>query len=117
MAWSRNASFHDFVLENGLDLTRESPITFLVGENGSGKSTLLEGLAWALGYGAQGGARSNAYAEGAVGHALGRALALSWRQRVSDGFLRAETFVNFATYGVSHSPCVKAGLECALSPT
>jgi len=87
------------VLENGLDLTLDSPITFLVGENGSGKSTLLEGLAWALGYSAQGGARSNAYAEGADGHALGRALALSWRQRVSDGFfLRAETFFNFATY-------------------
>lgn len=30
---------------------------------------------------------------------MGRALRLSWRQRVSDGFfLRAETFFNFATY-------------------
>jgi predicted ATPase len=87
------------VISSGLDLRFDTPITFLVGENGSGKSTLLEGLAWALGYSAQGGARSNSFAEGAEGHALGRALALSWRQPVSDGFfLRAETFFNFATY-------------------
>ena len=71
----------------------------IVGENGSGKSTLLEGLAWALGFNAQGGNKDNSYAEGADGHALGQALLLSWRQRVSDGFyLRAETFFNFATY-------------------
>jgi predicted ATPase len=82
-----------------LDLAFTTPVTFLVGENGSGKSTLLEALAWALGFGAQGGAKDNSFAEGADGHALGRALTLSWRQRVSDGFfLRAETFFNFATY-------------------
>jgi predicted ATPase len=87
------------VIENGLDLTLDTPITFLVGDNGSGKSTLLEALAWALGYGAQGGTRDNSYAEGTDGHTLGRALALSWRQRVTDGFfLRAETFFNFASY-------------------
>jgi predicted ATPase len=87
------------VIENGLDLSLNTPITFFVGENGSGKSTLLEALAWALGYSAQGGARSNSYTEGADGHTLGRALALSWRQRVTDGFfLRAETFFNFASY-------------------
>jgi predicted ATPase len=93
---------HPFTLpliENGLDITLSAPVTFLVGENGSGKSTLLEALAWALGYSAQGGARSESYAEGVDGHALGRALALSWRQRVTDGFfLRAETFFNFASY-------------------
>jgi predicted ATPase len=82
-----------------LDLRLTTPVTFLVGENGSGKSTLLEGLAWALGFGAQGGSKDNSYTEGADGHALGRALLLSWRQRVADGFfLRAETFFNFATY-------------------
>jgi predicted ATPase len=76
-----------------------SPVTFLVGENGTGKSTLLEGLAWACGFGAQGGAKDNSFAEGADGQAFGRALRLSWRQRVSDGFfLRAETFFNFAAY-------------------
>lgn len=76
-----------------------TPVTFLVGENGSGKSTLLEALGWAVGFGAQGGGRDNSYAEGADGHALGRALHLGWKQKVADGFfLRAETFFNFATY-------------------
>lgn len=87
------------LIQRGLDLTLTTPVTFLVGENGSGKSTLLEALAWALGFNAQGGNKDNSYAEGADGHALGRALWLSWRQRVADGFfLRAETFFNFATY-------------------
>jgi predicted ATPase len=87
------------LIAHGLSLTFKSPVTFLVGENGSGKSTLLEALAWTLGFGGQGGSRDNSYAEGADGHALGRALLLDWRQRVSDGFfLRAETFFNFATY-------------------
>jgi predicted ATPase len=82
-----------------LDLGFTTPVTFLVGENGSGKSTLLEGLAWALGFNAQGGNRDNSYADGGDGHSLGRALQLNWRQRVTDGFfLRAETFFNFATY-------------------
>jgi predicted ATPase len=81
------------------ELNFTTPVTFLVGENGSGKSTLLEAIAWALGFNAQGGNRDNSYAEGADGHPLGRALQLSWRQRVTDGFfLRAETFFNFATY-------------------
>ena len=96
------AGVHPFtipLLENKFDVTFTTPVTFLVGENGSGKSTLLEGLAWALGFNAQGGNKDNSYAEGADGHALGQALLLSWRQRVSDGFfLRAETFFNFATY-------------------
>ena len=87
------------LLERELQLDFKTPVTFLVGENGSGKSTLLEGLAWKLGFNAQGGNKDNSYAEGADGHALGRALQWSWRQRVSDGFfLRAETFFNFATY-------------------
>lgn len=87
------------LLQQELNLTFTTPVTFLVGENGSGKSTLLEALAWALGFNAQGGNRDNSYAEDVDGHALGRALLLSWRQRVSDGFfLRAETFFNFATY-------------------
>lgn len=93
---------HPFTLplfENGFALELTTPVTFLVGENGSGKSSLLEALAWALGFGMQGGNRDNSYAEGANGHPLGRALGLSWRQRVTDGFfLRAETFFNFATY-------------------
>jgi predicted ATPase len=87
------------LLTNGLDIEIATPVTFLVGENGSGKSSLLEALAWAVGFGAQGGNRDNSYVEAAEGHALGRALRLSWRQRVAGGFfLRAETFFNFATY-------------------
>src|SRR5258705_9980498 len=71
----------------------------LVGDNGTGKSTLLEAIAWSVGFGAQGGNRDQSFAENADGHALGRALRLSWRQKVSGGFfLRAETFFNFATY-------------------
>jgi len=71
----------------------------LVGENGSGKSTLLEGLAWAVGFNVLGGNRDHHFAEGSDGYALGRALHLSWRQKVTDGcFLRAETFFNFASY-------------------
>src|SRR5207248_3430458 len=66
---------------------------------GSGKSTLLEALAWAVGFNSQGGNRDHRFAEDSEGHALGRALYLSWRQKVADGFyLRAETFFNFATY-------------------
>jgi predicted ATPase len=86
-------------LRPGLDLPLSAPITFLVGENGTGKSTLLEAIAWSVGFGAQGGSRDQSFAENADGHALGRALRLGWRQKVSGGFfLRAETFFNFATY-------------------
>jgi predicted ATPase len=82
-----------------LDLSLTTPLTFLVGENGTGKSTLLEAIAWACGFGAQGGNRDQSFAEDADGHTLGRALRLGWRQKVSGGFfLRAETFFNFASY-------------------
>lgn len=85
------------ILSNGLALAFSTPVTFLVGENGSGKSTLLEALAWRVGFDAEGGNRDNHYAEGADGHALGRALDLQWRQRTTTGFfLRAETFYNFS---------------------
>lgn len=86
-------------IQHGLPLTFSTPVTFLVGENGSGKSTLLEALAWSMGFSDQGGDRTNAYAEDADGHALGRALALGWRKRVTGGFfLRAETFFNYAQH-------------------
>jgi hypothetical protein len=65
-----------------LDLQLSAPVTFLVGENGTGKSTLLEAIAWSVGFGAQGGNRDHSFAENADGHALGRALRLSWRQKV-----------------------------------
>jgi predicted ATPase len=82
-----------------LALELSAPVTFFVGENGTGKSTLLEAIAWSVGFGAQGGNRDQSFTENADGHALGRALRLSWRRKVSGGFfLRAETFFNFVTY-------------------
>jgi predicted ATPase len=87
------------ILAEGLSLEFTTPVTFLVGENGSGKSSLLEAMAWATGFGLQGGNRDHQFVEGEEGHALGRALRLSWRQRSTDGFfLRAETFHQFSTH-------------------
>ncbi|MEP6764826.1 MAG: AAA family ATPase, partial [Gemmatimonadaceae bacterium] len=87
------------ILREDFELEFTTPVTFLVGENGSGKSTILEALAWSAGFNAQGGSRDNHFADSTDGHALGRALQLSWRQRTTEGFfLRAETFFNFSTH-------------------
>lgn len=87
------------ILRDDFALEFSTPVTFFVGENGSGKSSLMEGLAWACGFGMHGGSRDHQFAEETEGHALGRALALSWRQRSVDGFyLRAETFHHFSSY-------------------
>lgn len=87
------------ILSDGLAISLETSVTYLVGENGSGKSTLLEALAWSVGFGTEGGNRDHRFEANTDGHALGRALQLSWRQRTTTGFfLRAETFYNFATY-------------------
>lgn len=87
------------VLEHGLDLRVQHPVTFLVGENGSGKSTVLEAIAWSVGFGGQGGSRDHQFADTDDGRSLGRQLRLAWRQRVTGGFfLRAETFFNFASH-------------------
>lgn len=87
------------MIANGLDVTFSTPVTFFVGENGSGKSTLLEAIAWSAGFASGGGGRDHRMSDAGEGEALGRALKLTWSQRVSEGFfLRAETFFNFATY-------------------
>jgi predicted ATPase len=87
------------VLSQGLELEFTSRVTFFVGENGSGKSTLLEALAWAAGFGSDGGGRDHRRDEEDGSGLLGRALVLSWRQKVAGGFfMRAETFFNFASY-------------------
>lgn len=87
------------IVRDGLSIELTTPVTFFVGENGSGKSTILEAVAWSVGFGAHGGGRDHQFAADAEGHALGRALRLSWRQRTTDGFyLRAETFHNFSSY-------------------
>ena len=76
-----------------------TPVTFLVGENGSGKSSLLEALAWSAGFNTTGGNRDHRFTDEGDGSALGRALWLGWRQKVTTGFfLRAETFFNFASH-------------------
>lgn len=87
------------LVANGLALEFTTPVTFLVGENGSGKSSVLEALAWATGFGIYGGSRDHQFVSGDEGHALGSALKLTWRQRVTDGFfLRAETFHQFSSH-------------------
>lgn len=98
----RQPGVHPFDLPlfaGALEMELTTPITMLVGENGSGKSSLLEGLAWSVGFNPAGGNRDHQFGEASDGAALGRALSLSWRQRVTAGFfLRAETFFNFASY-------------------
>lgn len=84
---------------NGIDLQLCKTVTFFVGENGSGKSTLLEAIAENCGFNPEGGNRDHHYATFADRSALARALRLSWRPRITEGFfLRAESFYNFATY-------------------
>jgi len=88
----------------GIDLTFRSKVTFFVGENGSGKSTLLEALAECCGFNPEGGNGDHHRATFGDRSPLARALRLSWRPKVTEGFfLRAESFYNFATYidGVS----------------
>jgi len=72
------------ILAHGLSLDLTAPVTFFVGENGSGKSSLLEALAWSTGFGMHGGSRDHRFEADTEGHALGRALALGWRQRSVD---------------------------------
>ena len=86
------------IVARGLSLEFTTPVTFFVGENGSGKSSLLEAIAWSCGFSAHGGSRDHQFGDAHDGHALGQALALSWRERATDGFfLRAETFHQFAS--------------------
>jgi len=87
------------ILAPGFELRFTTPVTFFVGENGSGKSTILEALAYCTGYGSEGGSRDHRVETSSDGATLGRAFALTWRQRNTSGFfLRAETFYNFTNY-------------------
>jgi predicted ATPase len=91
-------------LNNGLQLSLKSNVTFFVGENGSGKSTLLEGIAEQCGFNLRGGNRNHNLNTGhrfeGYESALAPHLGLSWTPRkVSEGFfMRAESFFNFASY-------------------
>ena len=75
-------------------------VTFLVGENGSGKSTLLEGIALALGFGAEGGTKNVRLDTAGTVSPLHDHLRLvkSFRAPKDHYFLRAESFYNVATY-------------------
>lgn len=85
--------------KDGIDLTLDSRVTFLVGENGSGKSTLLEALAECCGFNPEGGNRDHFREQAEERSALAQAIRLTWAPRTTEGFfLRAESFFNFANY-------------------
>lgn len=75
-------------------------VTFFVGENGSGKSTLIEALAVAWGFNAEGGSRDHQFTTHASHSPLHRFVRpVRVPMKATDGyFLRAESFVNTATY-------------------
>ena len=83
-----------------LDLSFETPVTFLVGENGSWKSTLLEALAVVCDLPASGGSRNETHEHFGVKSdaSLAAALRPSFAQRPRDSFFfRAETLAHFAS--------------------
>ena len=75
-------------------------VTFLVGENGSGKSTVLEGIALALGFGAEGGTKNVQFRTVESVSPLHKVLRLARGVPVprDNYFLRAESFFNVASY-------------------
>lgn len=75
-------------------------VTFFAGENGSGKSTVLEGIAVALGFGAEGGTKNVQFRTAESISPLPDSLRLARGvPKPRDGyFLRAESFFNVATY-------------------
>lgn len=75
-------------------------VTFIVGENGSGKSTLIEAIAFALGFGAEGGTKNVQTSSTEDLSVLSRHIKLErgFRRPGDDYFLRAESFYNVATY-------------------
>lgn len=90
------------VVNAGLDIRFDNPVTIIVGENGSGKSTLLEAVAQACGFSDTGGGVGiggieEAPASGRDGGDLGALLNCSWLPQVKRGwFFRAETFFSIA---------------------
>jgi predicted ATPase len=91
--------FNIRAFSRGIDVPFRSTVTFFVGENGSGKSTLLEAIAECCGFNPEGGSRDHHRAVFGDRSPLARALRLSWRPKVTEGFfMRAESFYNFASY-------------------
>lgn len=92
--------FSTDIFKVGLDLSFDTPITIFAGENGSGKSTLLEIIALHCGFNLSGGNRNHVYKEQTadVAPALEH-LKFSWNKKIASGFfMRAESFVQFASY-------------------
>lgn len=75
-------------------------VTFFVGENGSGKSTVLEGIAMALGFGAEGGSKNVRFRSSGSTSSLHENLRLVRGVPAprDEYFLRAESFFNVASY-------------------
>jgi predicted ATPase len=86
-------------IKNGMNVTIEKNVTFLVGENGSGKSTVLEAIADKIGFNINGGNRNQLQHIQDHQSPLSQYMRLAWRQKVVEGFfMRAESFFNFASY-------------------
>lgn len=84
---------------NGIDISLQSNVTFLVGENGTGKSTLLEAVAEICGFHPEGGSRDHHRETLEDRSAFAQALRLTWSTKTADGFfMRAGSFFNFASY-------------------
>ena len=99
--WGDGFPFEVPVIDQAEALDLGTPITLLAGDNGAGKSTLVEAVAAAIGFAPEGGEleRSGelpAVPRPALGGALHPVLA---RTKPRTGyFLRAESFVNVASY-------------------
>jgi len=95
----RQYPFNIPALAPGIDLPFTTRVTFLVGENGSGKSTFLEAIAECCGFNPEGGSRDHHRESFADRSELAQSLRLSWLPKVTEGFfMRAESFLNFASY-------------------
>lgn len=92
------------IVQHGIDIRFEKPVTIIVGENGSGKSTLLEAIATMAGFSESGGAQAMRAVDpsdvsGEDAGRLGRLLKAAWLPQVRRGwFFRAETFFSVARY-------------------
>lgn len=85
------------LFSNGLQISLNSPVSFIVGENGTGKSTLLESIALECGFNTMGGSKNHVY--GTMETKAVLKLKLSWFPKVHNGFfMRAESFYNFASH-------------------
>lgn len=88
------------IIQNTQKITFTKPVTFFVGENGTGKSTILEAIAYAIGFGPEGGSKHISFTTTrTTASSLGECMKLSWNHKPHDGyFFRAESFFNIASY-------------------